>query len=587
MEPAIERLQRERDLLATASALFNEPLNLMDALQRVVMATSEALQSLVCVYLSDVEAGWFKPVAMHHRDPRALETLLRLHHEHPLTLQGRTLTSEAFAAERDVLIPSIFERRVVNPRYVLELGICSFLTAKIHSHGQMLGMFSVASLDPDHRFDEQDLSLVRAIANQAANMLSSARFIEHEVRLRQRAETMLKVAKAMRSELDLPALLQDAVDVTWQFLQPDFAGVFMLDESHHFTLAASTELSATVAEARWPAVASDSFLERTLRARIPVYLPQFEQEAMTPPEATFFKSHTPTSCAAIPMLHQGTPNGIFVLLWRHTRPHDDEDLALLTGIAELAALAIENHRLIQQTAATQSAKVLAEGIAKEREALIRQIVHDLRNSTQAISLINEEIEFLAGNNSKIQFGISAIDRQINFISHFLKEKLAWIKQANGEPIPSATRVLPLLMHLAESYRPHFEAREQRFEALEVPAEIELPIAEPDLELMIATMLDNAHKYAPDRAQIKLWCAMSDGWATLYVSDSGPGIPIDQQALIGEAGFRGRPEIEGEGRGLSNVKRLVNANGGLFGFTSRPDAGTTFYVTLPTTRWGMA
>ncbi|HEY9900598.1 MAG TPA: HAMP domain-containing sensor histidine kinase [Pantanalinema sp.] len=417
---------------------------------------------------------------------------------------------------------------------------------------------------------------------------SAVSALEREVKLRQRAEILLKVAKAMRSDLDLPAVLQDAVDVTWQFLQPDFAGLFLVDGARHFTLSASVELTPIHAETRWPMVQEESFLTRTLVQGSPVSLVRFAQEAMTLPEAAFFQPDAATCCSAIPIMHQGTPSGVLVLLWRHPdHDHQEDDHELLIGIAELIALAIENQRLIQREATIHSEKILAEEIAKEREALIRQIVHDLRNATQAISLVNEELELAAPDNPTVLHGVSAIDRQITFISNFLKEKIHRIKGNQGEARERLTAIAPMLDSLAERFSPRFAERRQTFAWVSAEEGVQVPMAEEVFERMLAHLLDNANKYAPELAHVKLWCALSDGWATLYVSNTGPGIPIEDQARIEQPGFRGRHDVPGEGMGLAEVKQLVTAHSGLFGLTSRAGAGSTFYVTLPTTQWGRA
>lgn len=412
--------------------------------------------------------------------------------------------------------------------------------------------------------------------------------LAREVKLRQRAEILLKVAKAMRSDLDLPTVLQDAVDVTWQFLQPDFAGLFLVDGARHFTLSASVELTPIHAETRWPMVQGASFLTRTLVQGSPISLVRFAQEAMTPPEAAFFQPDDDTCCSAIPIMHQGTPSGVLVLLWRKPdHEHQEDDHELLIGIAELIALAIENQRLIQREAAIYSEKILAEGIAKEREALIRQIVHDLRNATQAISLVNEELELAAPDNPTVLHGVSAIDRQITFISNFLKEKINRIKDQQGKAQEDLTAIAPMLDALGERFLPRFAVRGQTFEWVRAEPGVQVPINAALFERVLSHLLDNANKYAPEGAHVKLWSALSDGWATLYVSNTGPGIPIEEQARIEQPGFRGRHDVPGEGMGLTEVKQVVTAHSGLFGLTSRPGAGSTFYVTLPTTQWGRA
>lgn len=411
------------------------------------------------------------------------------------------------------------------------------------------------------------------------------RDLAHEIKLRQRAETLLKIAKAMRSGFDLPTVLQEALDVTWQFLRPAFAGIFLIDDSEHFYLAASTDLENERKKVRW--AANDGLLSRILISSSPTHLPQLHLERMLQAERDFFKPQSSSCMSIIPMRHHETPNGMLVLQWDQPElSYSEDDHELLSGIAELAALAIENQRLIQQEALNHSGKMLADILSKERHALIRQIVHDLRNSAQTLSLINEEIELHAHGNPNLLFATSAIDRQISFLSNFLKEKLERSPHDPKGSVPS-TKVCQVVKQSADRNRDRFLNRGQSLESTPLCEEMELAIPQEDLEIALEILLENARLYCPSGAHIKLWCSYSDGWTTLYVADDGPGIPLDQQPHLGESGFRGRLDVPGKGQGLSTLKRIVTENGGLFGFTSRPGSGATFFFMLPTTRWGMA
>lgn len=585
--PRGDRQDRDLAILMTTSQIFNEALDLDEAMRRVVELLAVKLDCLISLWVPDPPHEMLALRETYHPDPARLEDLRIFLREHPLALKG-SLTGRAFLTRQDLLVPDTFTEAEFSAVYREELGLKSFLTTTIFSRGEILGMLSAARDTSQRPFVDRDLAVVRAVADQASNAMAQFRLLAAEVRLRQRAEILLKIATSLRSELALPAVLQDAVDVTWQFLRPDFVGIFLLDEHHRFYLAATTDLDVRAQVPRWPAADPDSFLGRILRAMTPVHVAQLDSELMLDAERQFVRPDAKASCSAVPLLHQGTPNGVLLLLWRSVEAaQETEDLELATGIGELIALALENQRLVQQEAATHSARLLAERVALEREALIRQIVHDLRNSTQAISLINEEIELASQDQPGILLGVAAIDRQITFISSFLKEKLSWIKQVQANPALPIADLSAVIARLALRCRPGFAARFQDLKIGEIPHEVELPVSAIQLEQILSNLLDNASKFTPQGGHVKLWCALSDGWITLYVADDGPGVSLELQARLGEIGFRGHPELEGSGLGLANVKKLATAAGGLFGFNSRPGEGSTFYVTLPTTRWGRA
>jgi signal transduction histidine kinase len=77
---------------------------------------------------------------------------------------------------------------------------------------------------------------------------------------------------------------------------------------------------------------------------------------------------------------------------------------------------------------------------------------------------------------------------------------------------------------------------------------------------------------------------SNGVAVLEVSDTGPGIPLDEQARLFERFFRARSATEnatpGTGLGLSIAKAITEAHGGSIAVTANRGLGACFRVELP-------
>jgi signal transduction histidine kinase len=103
-----------------------------------------------------------------------------------------------------------------------------------------------------------------------------------------------------------------------------------------------------------------------------------------------------------------------------------------------------------------------------------------------------------------------------------------------------------------------------------------------LEQVAANLLDNAVKYTPKGGQVSVKVSRAGGQARLRVSDTGLGIPAEEQSRIWQRLFRGdasRAE-RGLGLGLSLVKAIVEAHGGTVSVESEPRHGSTFTVALP-------
>jgi two-component system, OmpR family, sensor kinase len=100
------------------------------------------------------------------------------------------------------------------------------------------------------------------------------------------------------------------------------------------------------------------------------------------------------------------------------------------------------------------------------------------------------------------------------------------------------------------------------------------------------LLANALRHTLAGGQVRVSVAEEGGRALLSVTDTGCGIPTEDQPRIFERFLRvdkARSRASGgSGLGLAICKSLVEAHGGTIRFTSQPGQGTTFVVDLPLT-----
>jgi hypothetical protein len=110
-----------------------------------------------------------------------------------------------------------------------------------------------------------------------------------------------------------------------------------------------------------------------------------------------------------------------------------------------------------------------------------------------------------------------------------------------------------------------------------------------LDRVLINLLSNAVKFTEDGGQVTCRADAPDGEARLIVSDSGIGIPAEEQSGLFQRFFRSstaqRRAIQGTGLGLSIVAATVAAHGGRIDVRSAHLEGTTFTVRLPLARAG--
>ena len=120
--------------------------------------------------------------------------------------------------------------------------------------------------------------------------------------------------------------------------------------------------------------------------------------------------------------------------------------------------------------------------------------------------------------------------------------------------------------------------------------------EPDIELeeiiyrgneemmnhVWVNLLNNAIKFSPRGGVLTVRLAREGGEAACTVGDQGPGMDEDTRRRVFEKFYQGDTAhaTEGNGLGLSLVKRIVDLCGGSVSVESAPDSGSTFTVRLP-------
>ena len=122
-------------------------------------------------------------------------------------------------------------------------------------------------------------------------------------------------------------------------------------------------------------------------------------------------------------------------------------------------------------------------------------------------------------------------------------------------------------------------------AADLPAGVPAVVDRERIRQALANLLDNAVKYTPEGGLVEVSLEQRQDWARISVRDTGPGIPAEDLPRIFERLYRGDKSrsVRGLGLGLSLVRAVVVAHGGLVRVESVPGKGALFVVELPAER----
>jgi signal transduction histidine kinase len=461
-------------------------------------------------------------------------------------------------------------------------GVGRLMALPLRKGRELLGLLVACRPPGAPPFGPTDAALFGTLAAEVSRGLATATLLAEERWQRQKAELMFQASKAIHTELQFDQAVREIALLLKQSIKAPWVGWLDLrPERDELGLMGSTLEPAKdlrLADAPWPLATWPDARE--------VFAEPLRLTKVSLPPTLAAAAQAPTGEGwAVPLMHKRKPLGLLVVTCSPGqagfRPESQE---VAVAIAELMALALSNHHLIEEEARARTQIIRAQAAAQEREVLLRQIVHDLRNATQAMSLVVEDMELGIGDNPQVHAGLGILNNQITFISNFLKEKLAWMAQGERPGAGEVARLSQVFAAMEDRYGPAARTKNQRL-IVSPPEPVEVALSQVQLEQVLGNLLDNAIKFTQAHGEIRVRADVSDGWVTVYVSDTGPGIPLEVRPHLGEVGQRGHTSVEGAGLGLSNVRQLVTRAGGLFGCTSSETTGTTFHVSLPSTLWG--
>lgn len=225
---------------------------------------------------------------------------------------------------------------------------------------------------------------------------------------------------------------------------------------------------------------------------------------------------------------------------------------------------------------------------RQRVDFIDAITHELKTSLTAIiasaELLNDELHL--DEESVVGRLVQSIIRN----ARSMDEELSRLSRASGvlvtgfqlhlEPVEMES----VIHNVASRVYPQVQGKRQSL-TLELPDS--LPMVKADrlyLEGIVQALLDNASKFTPEGGEIKVSARRDDRSLVIEVSDTGIGIPAEEQERIFQIHYQIVPPGEGRstggGLGLAVIKPLLELHGGRIWLKSAAGQGSTFFFSLP-------
>ena len=290
------------------------------------------------------------------------------------------------------------------------------------------------------------------------------------------------------------------------------------------------------------------------------------------------------SVLAVPMIVGDEMIGVLVIRRRGTGDYPPDVVELLETFASQSALAIVNARLYRELE-TQSREL--EIASNHKSEFLASMSHELRTPLNAVIGFSEVLlermfgeinerqeEYLrdiwnSGRHllellneildlSKVEAGRMTLDPSIFSVPSALEYTLAMVRER------AAAHGITITVEIADDVG-EIEADELRFKQV------------------VLNLLSNAVKFTPDGGSVSVRAHRRDTELVVTVTDTGIGVPPEDQEKIFESfqqGGRGPAREEGTGLGLTLCRRIVGLFGGRMWLESTVGEGSTFGFAIP-------
>jgi signal transduction histidine kinase/CHASE3 domain sensor protein len=272
----------------------------------------------------------------------------------------------------------------------------------------------------------------------------------------------------------------------------------------------------------------------------------------------------------------GRSLGVIRLWGKKDGKFTESDEAILTQLAQLCSVALENARLYKD----------AQDATRARDDLVAIVSHDLRNPIHTINMAAAfllEVAPPVDRRVTSRRQLEVIQRQANRANRLISDLLDVARiEAGGLAVElRPEEAQSLVQEALDSANPLATGNQLKL-SKDVPEDLPRVSSDRDRVLQVfANLIGNAIKFTPKGGEITIRAERSGSEVRFAVCDTGPGIPPEHLPHVFDRYWQAKSTAKlGTGLGLSIAKGIVEAHGGRIWVESEPGKGASFIFTLP-------
>ena len=461
-------------------------------------------------------------------------------------------------------------------RYVsLRREVRSELAVPLEVQGEVRGVINVDSERGD-AFTLADQELLQELAVQAAKVIHHT-WLYEQLRLKVMLfESLASVSRTINSTLNLDEALRAITKEACELMRARMCSLMLLDESREW-LDLRASYGAGDAYIRKPRLSADeSLIGVVVRRKKQLQVANVQADARYQ-NIELARRESLVSLLSVPLVFAGQSIGVLSVYTARPYSFSNEEIKILSALAELSAIAIEKARLYERVVDVeeqlrQNEKLSALGL------LAAEVAHEIRNPLTVMKLLYHSLNLKFEPKDPRNKDAQIIEAKIEHLNKIVEQILDFARTT--EPKFAPVNLNDLVDELSLLVRHKLANQGIKLVHDLLPT---LPVVAgdaPQLEQAFLNLILNAAEAMPGGGTLTIkTTALESGHVAVTFKDTGGGMSKEQQQRAFKT-VLATTKAKGTGLGLAIVGRIIETHHGQIRIHSRVGRGTTLRILLP-------
>jgi signal transduction histidine kinase len=465
-------------------------------------------------------------------------------------------------------------------RYVsIRRDVRSELAVPLEVQGEVRGVINVDSERVD-AFSEDDQELLQELAIQAAKVIHHT-WLYEQLRLKVMLfESLSSVSRTINSTLNLDEALRAITKEACELMRARMCSLMLLDESREW-LDLRASYGAGDAYINKPRLsASESLIGVVVRRKKPLQVANVQTDTRYQ-NVELARREELVSLLSVPLIFSGQSIGALSVYTARPYSFSNEEIKILSALAELSAIAIEKARLYERVVDVeeqlrQNEKLSALGL------LAAEVAHEIRNPLTVMKLLYHSLDLKFDAKDPRTKDAQIISAKIEHLNKIVEQILDFARTT--EPKFAPVNLNDLVDELSLLVR-HKLANQGIKLVRDLQTDLPLVSGDaPQLEQAFLNLILNAAEAMDGGGTLTIRSRVLRGadktvCAAVEFKDTGGGMTPEQQREAFKT-VLATTKAKGTGLGLAIVGRIVETHHGEIRIRSRGGRGTTMRIALP-------